>query len=300
MTDERQKPPVRRASGGARMVDLTHARHDRAHVLAPGLFRSLGPGDRKRLKLDVTYQFGDDERLEFKGFDPLGVLEMRVLQGIVAMAGPEGLLLEAEDKASSGGKQLMLALFEPSDSVVKTAREKPTSLIVKDSLRRLAREIGMTEDGRSIKGIKEAIRRLFGVTVFVHQGKREIGTRLLSSYASDEETGDLFVALNPRLAAAILGRVPHARIDLAEARALESDPARLIHQRLSGWIDPGKSGEATAETLAGYAWPEEAPTERAARARITKARKAVEEIRSIGWRIEETRKGCWRFIRPKL
>ena len=282
------------------MVDLTHARHDRAHVLAPGLFRSLAPGDRKRLKLDVTYQFSDDERLEFRGFDPLGVLEMRVLQGIVAMAGPEGLLLEDEDKASSGGKQLMLALFEPSDSLMQTAREKPTSLIVKDSLRRLAREIGMEEGGKNLKLIREAIRRLFGVTVFVCQGKREVGTRLLSSYASDEHTGDLFVALNPRLAAAILGRVPHARIDLAEARALGSDPARLIHQRLSGWIDPGKSGEATAETLAGYVWPDEAPTERAARARMTKARKAVEEIRSIGWRVDETRKDCWRFIRPKL
>jgi len=300
MADERQKPPVRRASGGARMVDLTHARHDRAHVLAPGLFRSLAPGDRKRLKLDVVYDFGDGERLEFKGFDPLGVLEMRVLQGIVAMAGPEGLILEQEDKASPGGKQLMLALFDPDDNAVKAAREKPTSLIVKDSLRRLAREIGLAESGTNLKHIKDAIKRLFGVTVFVRQGNREIGTRLLSSYASDEETGDLYVALNPRLAAAILGRVPHARIDLAEARKLESDPARLIHQRLSGWIDPGKSGEATADTLSGYVWPEVAPTERATRARITKVRKAVREIGATGWRVEETRKDCWRFVRPKL
>lgn len=282
------------------MVDLTHARHDRAHVLAPGLFRSLGPGDRKRLKLDVVYDYGEGERLEFGGKEPLGVLEMRVLQGIVAMAGPEGLILESEDKASDDGKQLMLALFDPADSAIKAARDKPTSLIVRDSLRRLAREIGITEGGRDLKMIRESIERLFGVTVFIQKGNRRLGTRLLSSYASDEQTGDLYVALNPRLAAAILGRVPHARIDLAEARALESDPARLIHQRLSGWIDPGKSGNATVETLAGYVWPEEAPTERAARARITKARKAVEEMRAARWRVEEMHKDCWRFIRPRL
>lgn len=281
------------------MVDLSHARHDRAHVLAPGLFRSLAPGDRKRLKLDVVYDYGDDERLEFGGKEPLGVLEMRVLQGIVAMAGPEGLILENEDHASDGAKQLMLSLFEPADSIVKAAREKPTSLIVRDSLRHLAREIGLAESGTNLKHIRQGIERLFGVTVFVQQGKRRFGTRLLSSYASDEETGDLFVALNPRLASAILGRTPHARIDLAEARALESDPARLIHQRLSGWIDPGKSGEIGVDKLAGYVWPEEA-TETQIRWRRAKVRKAVAEIGAAGWRIEELRKDFWRLIRPKL
>ncbi|WP_268915743.1 replication protein C, IncQ-type, partial [Aeromonas caviae] len=35
-------------------------RHDPAHCLAPGLFRSLKRGERKRLKLDVTYTHGDD------------------------------------------------------------------------------------------------------------------------------------------------------------------------------------------------------------------------------------------------
>lgn len=295
------EPPSKRVrrSAGAIMVDLTHARHDRAHVLAPGLFRSLGPGDRKRLKLDVVYDYGDGERLEFGAKEPLGVLEMRVLQGIVAMAGPEGLILEHEDKASNGGKQLMLALFDPADSVVKAAREKPPALIVRDSLRRLAREIGVAEGGKNLKLIRESIERLFGVTVFVQQGKRRLGTRLLATYASDEETGDLYVALNPRLAAAILGRTPYARIDLAEARALQSDPARLIHQRLSGWIDPGKSGEVTADTLAGYVWPEEA-SEAQTRWRKTKVRKAVTEIKAAGWRTDEVRRDCWRFIRPRI
>lgn len=224
--DKTNKPPACRGeSGGARMVDLTHARHDRAHVLAPGLFRSLAPGERKKLKLDVTYNFGAREQIEFRGFEPLGVLEMRVLQGLVAMAGPDGLVLDDHDRAGPAGGQLMLDLFEP-DPIVMAAKLKPASLVVQDSFRRLAREIGMDEGGASVKKIRMAVERMFGVTIFVQSssGKR-LGMRLLAGYASDESTGDLYVALNPRIAAAVMGNTPHARIDLAEVRQLKSDPS---------------------------------------------------------------------------
>ncbi|WP_373873395.1 replication protein C, IncQ-type, partial [Aeromonas caviae] len=31
-----------------------------------------------------------------------------------------------------------------------------------------------------------------------------------------------------------------------------------MHQRLCGWIDPGKSGRVELDTLCGYAWPSKA------------------------------------------
>jgi hypothetical protein len=281
------------------MVDLSHARHDRAHVLAPGLFRSLAPGDRKKLKLDVTYDFGAGEQIEFKGFEPLGVLEMRVLQGLVAMAGPDGLVLEDQDKANSETGQLMLDLFEP-DPVVQAAKLKPQSLVIRDSLRRLAREIGMDEGGKSVKSIRQAIERMFAVSIFVQTGKRRLGMRMLAAYASDEGTGDLYVALNPRIASAIIGTAPYARIDLDEVRQLDSDPARFVHQRLCGWIDPGKSGEVSIDTLASYVWPDDASPDSATRMRKMRVRKAVAEISGLGWKVEEVKKDVWRFIRPKI
>lgn len=61
--------------------DLTHARHDPAHCLAPGLFRSLKRGERKRSKLDVTYTYGKDS-IRFWGPEPLGADDLRVLQGL--------------------------------------------------------------------------------------------------------------------------------------------------------------------------------------------------------------------------
>ena len=88
---------------------LSHVRHDPAHCLAPGLFRALKRGERKRSKLDVTYDYGDGKRIEFSGPEPLGADDLRILQGLVAMAGPNGLVLGPEPK-TEGGRQLRLFL----------------------------------------------------------------------------------------------------------------------------------------------------------------------------------------------
>lgn len=279
------------------VYDLTHARHDPAHVLAPGLFRSLGPGDRAKMKLDVTYVHGQDQ-LEFKGHEPLGVDDMRVLQGLVALAGPEGLILRDEDALPDSGRQLILDLFSPP-AVIAEAGRKPDTLVVRDSFRRLAREIGMDEGGKGLKAIRTSVERLFGVTVFAQSGKRRVGMRLLSSYASDEGSGDLYVALNPRLAGAIFGDRQHIRIELAEVRALGTDPARLIHQRLCGWVDAGKSGKATIETLAAYVWPVPTEVESTLKKRRATVRKALTELSSIGWTLEEYARGKMKITRPK-
>ncbi|RWR05099.1 replication protein C, IncQ-type [Paenirhodobacter populi] len=281
--------------------NLTHARIDRAHALAQGLFRSLGPGDRKRLKLDIAYDYGDGEKLEFWGKEPLGAFDMRVFQGLIAMAGPDGRILENSKTADSIGQKLLTLLFDPADEETRMSVMKPQSVEIRDSLRRLAREIGAGDGGKDIKRIRESIERLFGVTVMIRIGRKSYGSRLLSFYASDEESGALRVSLNPRLAHVIMGGGQYARIDLVEARSLESDPARLIHQRISAFIDPGASREVSIERLSEYVWPDAADTPRTARSRLTKVRKAVEEIRDLAlWNIKETGVDKWRFIRPRL
>lgn len=279
------------------MHDLKYARHDPGHVLAPALFRSLGPRDRKQLKLDVTYLHGDD-RIEFRGHEPLGADDLRVLQGLVAMSGKDGLILRDDDTEKDGAQQLLLDLFTPPGAIV-TAEKKPDTLVVRNSFRALARAVGMDEGGASIKQIRKSVERLFGVTIFVERSKRRTGMRLLSAYASDEGSGDLYVALNPRIAAAVLGDTQHVRIELAEVRGLKSDPARLIHQRLCGWIDPGKTRRAKMETLMGYAWPEP-PTPAAVRKRRVKVRSAIEELRQVGWSITEVPELKFDICRPPL
>ncbi|VCW27935.1 hypothetical protein BANRA_04847 [Escherichia coli] len=118
---------------------LSHVRHDPAHCLAPGLFRALKRGERKRSKLDVTYDYGDGKRIEFSGPEPLGADDLRILQGLVAMAGPNGLVLGPEPK-TEGGRQLRLFLEPKWEAVTADA------MVVKGSYRALAKEIGAEVD----------------------------------------------------------------------------------------------------------------------------------------------------------
>lgn len=272
--------------------DLTHAKHDPAHCLAPGLFRSLRRGDRKKLKLDVTYQYGRDS-VHFMGYEPLGADDLRVLQGLVAMAGPSGLILSSEPKTEVG--QQLRKFLEP-----KWEAEKQNALVVKGSFRQLAKEIGYSEDGGSqLKTIRECIERLWSVSVIAErEGKRQ-GFRILSEYSSDEKEGKLFVALNPRLAEAVMGERPHSRISMAEVRALQTDPARLIHQRLCGWIDPGKAGRVELDTLCSYVWPDVTANQNTIKTRRQTIRKALTELVAVGWMVNEYAKGKWEISRPK-
>ncbi|CAB1371006.1 replication protein C, IncQ-type [Denitratisoma oestradiolicum] len=273
--------------------ELTHARHDPAHCLAPGLFRSLKRGDRKRLKLSVVYQSGSD-RIEFSGPEPLGADDLRVLQGLVAMAavcGTEGGgIVLPPTPATHEGKALRRLLEAESDAADQDA------LVVKGSFRQLAREIGYSdiEDARQLR---ECIERLWKVSIIVEREGRRMGFRILSCYASDSASGQLLVALNPRLTESILGDRQYFRIDLAEVRALKSDPARLMHQRLH-WINAGQRKGVMLDTLCSYVWPDQANPDTMKKRRQV-ARKALAELSDIGWGVEEYAPGKFWICRPK-
>jgi len=164
---------------------LSHVRHDPAHCLAPGLFRALKRGERKRSKLDVTYDYGDGKRIEFSGPEPLGADDLRILQGLVAMAGPNGLVLGPEPKTEAG-RQLRLFLEPKWEAVTADA------MVVKGSYRALAKEIGAEVDsGGALKHIQDCIERLWKVSIIAQNGRKRQGFRLLSEYASDEAASDL-------------------------------------------------------------------------------------------------------------
>ena len=270
--------------------DLTHARHDPAHCLAPGLFQSLKRGDRKRLKLDVVYEYGDGKRIEFSGPEPLGADDLRILQGLVAMAGPSGLILGPEPE-TAGGKQLRLFL-EPKWEAVED-----DAMVVKGSYRSLAKEIGYANPDDT-KCIRDCIERLWKVSIIAQNGRKRQGFRLLSEYASDDTEGRLYVALNPLIAQAVMGK-QHTRIIMDEVRAIKSETARLIHQRLCGWIDPGVSGKASIETLCGYAWPNDA-SDSTMRKRRQRIRDAIRDLEQIGWKFDEYGRGKYEVKRPRL
>jgi len=269
---------------------VTHVRHDPSHCLCPGLFRSLKRGEHKSGKLDVTYTFGD-ESIRFWGPEPLGADDLRVLQGLIAMAGPEGFFLPSEPKTEAG-QQLRSLLELKWDAIQQNA------LVVKGSFRQLAREIGYKKfGGEQLKAIRKSIERIWAISVIAIRGRKRAGFRILSGYRSDEQSEEFFVAINPKLTAAVLGRYRHIRLEMAEVRAIKSDLVRLIHQRLCGWINPGKAGCVELDMLCSYVWPDQANSE-LMKKRRQRVRKAISELVTIGWTVNEYAKGKWKISRP--
>lgn len=274
-------------------TELEHGRCDAAHCLAPGLFRSLVKGQRKREKLDISYNYGD-ETLRFIGFEPLGAADLRVLQGIVAMAGPDGILLSPEPIA-----ELPRALRKSLDT--RHEAVSMNGLLVRSSLRGFLHEIGLSGGAKNMENLKASLTRISNVNAVVSSDR---GTKLASfnllSFALDtHDDGRLAVALNPRLAAAVLGDRPYCRIVMSEVRAIQSDLLRLIHCRLCGFIDPGKSHRVSLDKLVSYAWPVDSCSAATRRKQASRVRRSMEEMASLpGWRVEEYAKGKYQVFRP--
>lgn len=271
------------------IFNLTHARYDRLHCLTPGLFRSLKRGERKKSKLDISYEHGGENVIRFIGFEPLGADDLRFLQGLVALAGPDSVFLTPTPIAELGKK--LRADLEP-----KFDAEKEKTLVVRDSISRVLTEVGLTDGGDNIKAFKASLLRMSNVTVAVKQ-KTYYATFHLLSYAFEKKTGQLYVSLNPQVTKAIIGTQQHTHIEMHEVRNLKGDAARLAHQRLCGWIDQGKLGRVTMDTLEEYIWASKT-TGSTMRMRRKIIRSAILELKNIGWKVDEYVAGKFEIRRP--
>jgi hypothetical protein len=274
---------------------VNYARHEPHHCLTPGLFKSYKKGDRKNLKLYARYEISPDGKqyIEFKGYEPLGVDDLRVLQGLVAMSGPYGVILEPEpvDPISN---QLRIQLETDFDAKNENAR------VAKGSLGQLCKLIGYTPGGSANRRIMASIERLHlvGVTMVIEESGRiikrasHIISYALSDTSSDYSEGKIKVALNPMLARSVVGESRYVKINLEEVRNLNTDAAILIHQRLCGWIDIGKTRSVGMDKLFEYVWhtSKEAITPRTLKYRRKVIRQAISELQSIGWNVSETKK----------
>jgi hypothetical protein len=182
---------------------LSHARHDPAHVLCPGLFRSLVKGERKRGKLDVTHEYGE-ESIRFWGPEPLGIEDLKVLQGLVAIAPTLGLngkngrgLILTSETDSDIGINLRNNLELKWDAIDKTA------MVVKTTSGELAKEIGYKKSGKNNNKIRESVERLWAVSVIIKKNKNRMGFRLISTYVSKENNNEYDCQRRPEIAAKV-------------------------------------------------------------------------------------------------
>ncbi|VDA51085.1 hypothetical protein BANRA_04357 [Escherichia coli] len=97
-----------------------------------------------------------------------------------------------------------------------------------------------------LKHIQDCIERLWKVSIIAQNGRKRQGFRLLSEYASDEADGRLRGPEPDR--AGRQGGGQHVRISMDEVRALDSETARLLHQRL--WAGSTRQNrQASIDTL---------------------------------------------------
>jgi hypothetical protein len=280
-----------------------HTHHDPAFCLALSLFRSVPKGKRQKLFLDMDYET-TEATFHFESRHVLGVTEMRVMQGLIALAsnnGPNG------GRTVVGPEMLSKSGLEHNQTMELTNDGFDKDFItVASSFPKLAKEIGYANSsfnsGCQKKHLRTALERLWTVTVLVvykDGSRRREGYHILSKYQSTSD-GKFSVAINMRMAESIIGSRKFSRQEMAEIRALKTDPARFIHQRLCGWIDPGKDGRINIDTLCEYVWPKQALNINTIRARKRAIRKALGELTDLGWTVDEFVKGNFKILRRGL
>jgi hypothetical protein len=220
--------------------------------MCPGLFRPLRRGERKKGKLDITYDYGD-EQWQFWGPEPLGADDMRLLQGILSLTGPYGVRLTPAPK-SEKGKELREKLEPEYEAVNKDAS------VVETSFYRLLKVCGWSgDDTRKRRQVLKSLKRMSAVTVFLEvPSTRELNSMHLLGFYFNEKKEKLAIALNWRLAAVVFGwEVPFALISLVEVRQFKSDSARVLHQWLSAYVSPGSSKKVRLDNLIPHVWPDD-------------------------------------------
>jgi|GEM_PF-495237 len=268
---------------------LTHACHDPALCMAPGLFRSVVKG--KRGNLAISYVHSRSVSIKFRALESLGADDLRILQVLVALAATQRSVI-TDASASPASKALRAGM-----SLSGVARSQGL-LIARSSYRQLARELGY-RNTENTRPIQVCIKRLANVSVEVETHGRIGGFSLLSEYRDPSEKCGLCIALNPRITLVVQRKVAFTIIRLDEARKLCSDASRLIHQRLSAWIGAGKTSLCNLETLCSYVWPEPTKSAHTAKSRRRTTRKAMDEIAGAGWGVEEYQQGKFRIARSE-
>lgn len=264
------------------IVEVSHARLEPAIGGCPGLFTARS---RRGGALDIEYHVGDGTLSLSAARRPRPV-DLMVLVVLVALAGPGGRRSDDGD----GDRQLVAAL---------AAGVLEGVLIVETRIARVLREMGWEDGGSGRKQLRESLARLTTLTVIARRDSREVSMHLLS-YAVDEGTGTLRVALSPRLTAAILGP-RHIRLMLDDLRQL-GEHARLLYVRICAWVDPGRMRPVGLSVLMEYLWPEPPTEDWEVRARRRIVRRAMGELGTLaGWRVETDARGVqYRVARPGI
>jgi hypothetical protein len=174
--------------------------------------------------------------------------------------------------------------------------QKKDVIIIKTHIRKLLTEMNITTGGKNFQNIRTRLKRLASITIWVDNEKEEAAYYLLN-YKFDKESEMLHIELNNTITNTIIQNTNYTLIELDEIRQLKTAPARLVHQRLCGWINFGKNSTVGMDTLCDYIWTTPALTHNIKKHRKQVIKKTIEELKSIGWKIWEAEPGQYNIFR---
>lgn len=254
-------------------------RFDPALGLA-GLFRPQ-QARRQRPHCCVTQQFKGFQ-FEWQAPEAPGVPEQTLLLVLMSLAGPGAQRL-AMQPTSAVGRQLRSALETDGELFHGDAASIHTSLC------ELVRLCGYADcGGANLEQVRQMLRRLAGITVWLRTPDYEASSRLLSVIIAPG--GRTRVALNARLALAAWGEGQYVSISLAQRLTLSTQTAMAVHAYLSAVIRPGKGHAFEWPRLERAVWGDNAAGS-TYRSRKAKLEAALKEIGRHGWTIATQGRG---------
>jgi hypothetical protein len=275
---------------------------DAAHLF-DGMF--VPTKGKKRDRFIIGPNIFNNRQITFRGIEQLGVDDQSMLLAISAQLGINGnTYVDPPGDISLQLKTDMKVVGE----------EGSTIAAMKTSLRSLMIDAGYKspDSGKSLAEARESLDRLrmTNIREFDQETKWDRAANLLSVHFN-HASGEVFVAVNPRLTGAIFSG-QHIRISLFERNVLETEVAKLMHCWLCSHIRPGKSlgkgNGAYLDTLAPHVW---GPNHDSMSKQVRSKRRGIlkdsllelSELtrplhKSSGWEVEITSSGLVMVNRP--
>lgn len=281
-----------------------YAKIDPAHLF-DGLFIPTNGKARGRILVEPR-RFGHLD-IGFQGFEQPGSDDQSILLALTAQLGIDGLVIDANPTGPISQKlRLALDFEKPDTAPIASKRTTLRSLLIDSGYKDF-------ESGRALNSAKDSLNRLSNVQI------REVNHNTgwdrrcnLISVSFNHKSGEIYVAANPRLTAAVF-RGQHVKISLFERNELETEVAKIMHCWLCSNIRLGRSLgdgngahlDALAPHVWGKAWEGYAASDKSKKRKLL--RDALNEIEDktrglqngMGWAIDQTSSGLVMVSRPK-
>lgn len=295
----RRKAVVAPSKPNPAEVTHTYARIPPAICLASGLFVSKSKAPRlatTSIAVLAEQEIGELVYV-FEGPGPLGTEDLRTLQAVFMLASHPSNRIEmnAANPATPIGNALVgllaLSFEQGAPTIAKMATGNPSSL---------AAAGGYTESGGgSRSGITDSLKRLAEIVVICLRNGAEVSrSKLLATTPLDPdmdhmgEPKDKFaIALAPSLSTTLIGSgngryglIEQQDIDRLSEAGVNGSRTRLLHMRLCGFIDPGRSRQVSTATLAEYAFGK-TESKDTVRRQYGDIRSSMPVLQQLGWTV---------------